>query len=69
VLGRAVLLDIADFSRNAAAPEFGRYGVCNVLYTGVPGDFKNRILRQALDRAFTPGTLRPRARVCHPVSR
>lgn len=26
------MLDVADFSRNAAAPEFGRYGVCNVRY-------------------------------------
>ena len=26
------MLDLADFTRNAAAPEFGRYGVCNVRY-------------------------------------
>lgn len=29
---QVAMLDLADFSRNAAAPEFGRYGVCNVRY-------------------------------------
>jgi integrase/recombinase XerC len=32
------------------------WGSTTALYTGVSGDFKNRMLRQALDRAFTPGT-------------
>lgn len=28
----AAMLDLADFTRNAAAPEFGRFGACNVRY-------------------------------------
>ncbi|WP_449191957.1 tyrosine-type recombinase/integrase [Actinoplanes subglobosus] len=26
------MLDVIDFTRNAAAPQFGRYGMCNVRY-------------------------------------
>ncbi|SDT71687.1 tyrosine-type recombinase/integrase [Actinoplanes derwentensis] len=26
------MLDVTDFTRNAAAPQFGRYGMCNVRY-------------------------------------
>jgi integrase/recombinase XerC len=32
------------------------WGSTTALYTGVSGDFKNRMLRQALDRAFTADT-------------
>jgi integrase/recombinase XerC len=28
----AAMLDLCDFTRNASAPEFGRFGVCNVRY-------------------------------------
>lgn len=35
------------------------WGSTTALYTGVSGDFKNRLLRQALDRAFSAGGKEP----------
>jgi len=31
-----------------------RWGSTTALYTGVSGDYRNRVLRHALDDAFTP---------------
>lgn len=36
-----------------------RWGSTTALYTGVSGDYRNQVVRQALDRAFTPPTERP----------
>lgn len=39
-----------------------RWGSTTALYTGVSGDYRNRVLRHALDDAFTPPTVAPAER-------
>lgn len=34
-----------------------RWGSTTALYTGVSGDYRNRVLRHALDEAFAPPTI------------